>query len=479
MLHDSIDALFQYASMSKSQQTSFRATHAAVDYRPSSDWLNRAMRAFLTRMTAIRVDSSHSTDHVDDDVLSLLALLAPRALVDSLILQAAINPIKHSSIIDALLQVDDILLADRRIAPALARVLAAECNATFLAVPVARDSLVRFIRRLLDADPTSADARPVVAGAVFEFVDDDAESLFPTVDSLHVAQQPLLSWSEFVTEVAMPVIVDTNAFRSAAADVVFGVFLRNGSLNNRIVSDVDVFVRVTVAVGKSLFDARSAGVTSELERRVHMFNELLKLQAVRRTLSDDDLLTGEALLRLSRSVSPHPHSAHQLIADAVSDSQACVLAAICAGSNACTRLAQVPVVADVTALLDAMCATDFRTIETLFGPTVLPDALHAWLMQQRTEDDCLERCMYVLNAWLRSPSATTRDACRVLVAVARFPPSQRARRDCIAQLVVAIAERLQATPDFSDAVDQVAVRAALDETQLATIDAARSRHNRN
>lgn len=431
-------------------------------------------------MTAIRVDSSNSIDHVDGDLLSLLALLAPRALVESLILQAAINPIKHTSIVDALLQVDDILLADRRIAPSVARVLSAECNATFLAVPVARDSLVRFIRRLLDADPTSADARPVVAGAVFEFVDDDAESLFPTVDSHHVVQQPLLSWSDFVTEVAMPVIVDTNAFRSAAADVVFGVFLRNGSLSNRIVSDVDVFVRLTVALGKSLFDARSAGVASELERRVHLFNELLKLQAVRRALSDDDLLTGEALLRLSRSVSsPHPHSAHELIADAVSDSQACVLAAICAGSNACTRLAQAPVVADVTALLDALCATDFRTVETLFGPTVLPDALHAWLMQQHTDDDCLERCMYVLNAWLRSASVTTRDACRVLVAVARFPPSQRARRDCIAQLVVAIAERLQATPDFSDAVDQVAVRAALDETQLATIDAARSRHNRN
>lgn len=478
-----IDDVLLYASMTQSQQKAFRLAQKSP-FEPNADWLQRASRALLTRMTAIRNDSSNSTDHIDSDLLALLALFAPRALVDRFLIQAAINPIKHTSIVDAFRQVDDVLLADCRIAPSLARVLSADSNASFLAAPVARDSLVRFVRRLLDADPTCADARPVVGGAVFEFVDDSADSsLFSTVGGSHHAlqQQPLLSWSEFVAEVAMPVIVDTTAFRSAAADVVFGVFLRNGSLNNRIVSDVDVFVRLAVALGKSLFDARSAGVASELERRVHLFNELLKLQAVRRTLSDDDLLTGEASLRLARSVSsPHPHSAHELIADAVSDSQACLLTAICAGSSACARLSRAHVVADVTALLDAMCATDFRAIEALFGPTVLPDALHAWLLQQSTaEDDCLERCMYVLNAWLRSAAATTRDACRVLVAVARFPESQRARRDCIAQLVVAIAERLQATPDFCDAVHEAAVRAALDETQLATIDAARSRHNRN
>jgi hypothetical protein len=449
---------------------------------PSADWTQRALRALCTRMTAAGVSDDESADSVDADLLALLALVAPRALLDRLVVEAALNALKHASILAALRRVDDLFAADDdddcRLARVLARVLATPSNATFFATPIARDSLVRFVTRLLDLQSASLGARPVVKGAVFEFLD---ETLFPAngeASSPSLAPLALLSWSEFVVDVALPVVAERQS--SAATDVVFGVLLRSNALNNRIVDDPDAFVRLARAVGASLFDARSARAVAELDRRVALFNELLKLQAVRRAFTDDDALSGEAALRFSRVVSSHPHT--PLTRAPLNESQCCVLAALCAGSSACARIDVNCVTADVAAMLDSLCALDVRSVTTLFGGAVLPGALQLWLSRRDSSDtDALSRCMYILNAWLRGASAATSDVCRVLLAVARFPPAQLARRECIAQLVVAIAERLSDDDDDDDddgAIANPALRAALDATQLATIDAARARGKR-
>lgn len=423
-------------------------------------------------MTTSSSDDGDSDPFVAD-LLALLALFAPQALLERLVVESALNALKHASIVAALRRVDDLLCNDRRLALVLRRVLTDAGNARVFQAPLARDSLIRFVRRVLDLEPTAHDVRPLVKGATFEFFD---ESLFTSNDNTHstASNQPvtLLSWTEFVADVALPVVADSALFHSPLADVVFGVLLRNNALNNRIVDDPDGFVRLARAVGASLFDARSARAVDELDRRVALFNELLKLQSVRRAFTDDDSLSGEAALRFSCVVSPHPHA--PLVRAKLDERQCCVLTAICAGSNECANLQFSS--ADIAAMLDMLCAIDLRALDGLVGGDVVPTALQRWLAQRNASDnDSLSRFVYILNAWLRESSAKTSEICSILIAVALFPPTQLARRECIAQLVVAIAERMCTEGDDADAIANPALRSALDDTQLATIDAARAR----
>lgn len=452
-----------YSQSNRSTQRRLRTEHRSERAPVSDAWLARTLRIATSKMT-----SDPATNGPGALELDLLALVAPAALVQRLLLEAALNALKHSAIAATLGRFADVLL--HRDGVRLGNVLRAvlqsgASNRALWSAPAAADSMARFVPRLFDAALWTAPALPSLDSAVVDWLDDSLR-LPPAAPS---PSSPLpLSWSEFVADVAVPIVADVSAIGSGAVDVVFAVLLRDAPLADVA---VDVLSLLLCVVGSTLPEARAARSVVEVERRVRLFAELLAVDGVRQQARLDNL-PSEARMRCQGRATPHPHDAD--LGAHLDDDQRCLLAALFSGSRDCEPRWRNDLFAAnaASSVLDSLCATDLQRLDEL-DATALPTALLQWLARHDRDDDALLRLTYVLNCWLHSEHFELTAARHMVLAVARFPAARRGRYECLTQLTLAMAHRLRAAPTAVGELGRdAALRGALDDTLWSTLQAA-------